>query len=224
MDIKEIKSSYNEEKKENDRIYHYWAYLIIRPVSFYVTRPFLAVGCSANQVTILGFVVLISGLLVISVFGTYGSLIAGALLVNLWYLFDFVDGNIARVNRESSSTGAYLDWFVGHIYHAVLPLAVGYYMFNSAEYYLYIGMVCSFTELSRMAIGNKRKLLFTRKPSGREELSALTRLAYGIISFKALSFLVLALIGAPEIWLIFFTFFSVVIWSKLVLQLLFMKG
>lgn len=214
MDIEDIRKSYSNEMKENDRLRHFWAYIFIRPLSFYVSRLFLALGFNANMVTIAGCIVLILGLIVLSISETTSFLIIGAILINFWYLIDFTDGNIARVKGQSSNAGALLDWFAGHLYHALLPIAVGIYLSNVEIIFFYIAVVTSLMELSRIAISNKRKLIFKDNDFQKNNLNLFTRLAYMIVSFKSPLLLMAVIFAIPEVWLIFYAIFSAVIWIK----------
>lgn len=122
----DIRQSYPREKARSDLMAHLWVYLVLRPISFYLTTPLINLGFSANAVTALGLVLLICGLAFI-LLGAISALnfIIGAALVNVWYLCDCIDGNIARFRGESSNFGALLDFMVGLIYHTFLPVCLG---------------------------------------------------------------------------------------------------
>ena len=62
----QLRSAYDMHKQTTDREFHYWAYIAIRPLSFYVTVPFIRLGFSATAVTLLGALILFLGLLAIA--------------------------------------------------------------------------------------------------------------------------------------------------------------
>ena len=58
-------------------------------------------------------------------FGSYTGMIAGALLINIWALLDYVDGNVARCSKSSSRYGDFLDNLNTTIMSALLFTSVG---------------------------------------------------------------------------------------------------
>jgi len=74
---------------------HWYTRILTRKISIYVTYLFLGTNITSNQVTLLAiFFVLITSILFS--FGNYFYSIIGALLLQLYVLFDCVDGEIAR--------------------------------------------------------------------------------------------------------------------------------
>ena len=82
----DIRQSYPSEKARSDLVAQLWAYLVLRPISFYLTPPLINMGFSANAVTALGLIPLLCGLVFI-VFGGASpfNFIIGAMFVNIWY-------------------------------------------------------------------------------------------------------------------------------------------
>ncbi|MFY9487084.1 MAG: hypothetical protein WAP35_00095 [Solirubrobacterales bacterium] len=106
----------------------------VRRLSIRLTRLLLPTGLSANQVTVGGILIGLigAGLLAINEFWAQ---IAALLLLQLSFVLDFCDGEIARFEREiegrsSGMGGAYLDW-VGHYYiPALMTGALGWAVFR----------------------------------------------------------------------------------------------
>lgn len=106
----------------------------VRKLSIRITRLLLPTGISANQTTVLGIVIGLvgAGLLADNYFWAQ---IAAILLLQLSFVLDFCDGEIARFERtvegkSSGAGGAYLDW-VGHYYiPALMTGAVGWAVFH----------------------------------------------------------------------------------------------
>jgi hypothetical protein len=65
-------------------------------------------------------------------FGTIGSWIAGAALLQLWYLLDHVDGQLARLRRTDSLDGTQLDYLMHHAVNVLLPLSIGFGLARNA--------------------------------------------------------------------------------------------
>lgn len=119
----------------------WWERNFPRRFSIYLTRLFLEIGISANQVTLISLIVGIIG----GVFLTFPSpyfWFIGIASLGLWYLLDHADGEVARYNRIASPEGVLWDvitgWFVllfkltclsFGIYHALdsaFPLIFGF--------------------------------------------------------------------------------------------------
>jgi phosphatidylglycerophosphate synthase len=108
--LQEIKASLTEETNSFDRKYP-WNHYVTRQLSFYMTWLILPLGLNANQITIVSFFI---GLASCGFFltGFLGGII-GAILFNIFFVFDGVDGNIARLTGTTSFYGKYLDGKVG---------------------------------------------------------------------------------------------------------------
>jgi len=108
---KDLIANYNNSVKiKNDR--QVWAhYFIYRKISFIMSLPFITWGFSANQVTVLNlFVCWTSFYLFLN-----QHPVAGALVFLFYYIFDFVDGNIARYTKKSSALGKILDGYFDYL-------------------------------------------------------------------------------------------------------------
>ncbi len=96
---------------------------LIRMMSRRTTPRLAALNMSPNQATTLG---LAAGLAATACI-TLGEQLLGAGLFFLYYLFDYCDGELARLRNLSSRFGAYYDDFVDWIVHAAFFLALGYH-------------------------------------------------------------------------------------------------
>ena len=134
ISVKDIRSNdlghHKSEQDKNELL----GYFVIRPLSFYPTAVFMNLGLTANQTTWISIVVLILGCLLLTV-GSYFAAVAGAALLNVWVILDFVDGNIARYEQTSSRYGELLDAlgaFVAHI--AFFAAGIGFYFSGSSRF------------------------------------------------------------------------------------------
>ncbi len=91
---------------------HWLGRLYMRKLSPYATWIFARLGWSPNGVTVAFMVCGVAAGVVIS-FGGLATAIAGAVLIQLYLMFDCSDGELARWSKRFSTTGVYLDG-VGH--------------------------------------------------------------------------------------------------------------
>jgi phosphatidylglycerophosphate synthase len=85
---------------------------VTRRISIYFTKPFLKLGVSANQATAVDFLIgLAAGALLVFPNPVYWLI--GILLFYLYFVFDCVDGEIARYRKTASPVGSYLDGGLG---------------------------------------------------------------------------------------------------------------
>ncbi|MDP3920175.1 MAG: CDP-alcohol phosphatidyltransferase family protein [Candidatus Omnitrophota bacterium] len=109
-----------------------------------VTWLLLHTSVTANQVTTVSLIVGLSGLMLFA--KTSPALFfLGALLVQLWYFLDHVDGQIARYRKTASLTGRFFDFVTHHIIHGVLFFSLGYYCFKMTDnsFFLFWGFSAS---------------------------------------------------------------------------------
>ena len=130
-----------------------------RIISPYLTWVCLRLGMTADQVTIAGGVIGALGAAIM--FPALGPWTAvGVIALQLAYLLDFSDGQVARMRGTSSTAGGYLDWLT-HLY--VPPAAA---LATSASIAIAIGQPWPFAlgiaaalELAPMAFQAKEHLL-----------------------------------------------------------------
>jgi phosphatidylglycerophosphate synthase len=124
-----LDSYYGQQKQRVERQYplHRFVY---RPLSMPFTTVLVAIGVTANQVTIFGFFLLMASLALMCAPGTLPALgIAGYCF---GFMLDFVDGNIARFNRTASYFGKLFDSMVDTLSFLVFT-AVAVYSINSGK-------------------------------------------------------------------------------------------
>jgi phosphatidylglycerophosphate synthase len=104
---------------------HWLARLFLRKVSLRITRELLRTRVTANQLTDLMIVV---GLLAALAAGFTGlvSAIVAFVLVQVYFLLDLCDGEVARWRRTPSVTGVYLDRVGAYVVEAALLTAYGF--------------------------------------------------------------------------------------------------
>ncbi len=121
--IAEIKNSLSVEKRLTEQ--DVWAIRYgIRPLSVYVAWLFIRFGVSCKQTVVLGLLLGLTGCFLIAV-GSPQVMVAGAVLLIVGSLLDYVDGNIARATGTTDKLGAYLDLTSDNFMAAAVPIAVG---------------------------------------------------------------------------------------------------
>ncbi len=120
----------------------WYARTVIRKFSPYITWFLVKfTSISANQVTLMQFIVSLIGLAFLCNASLFVSL-CGIALLHLGYIFDVVDGEVARYRKKTTLSGMFLD-FVNH--EAIMPMTYGclsfhYFFTTSSVLYFYIGL------------------------------------------------------------------------------------
>ena len=109
--MKNKKISIKEIEKVDDSTYHYWYVLILKPVVhriIYLVVNFTKL--SPNQLTIIGFFLgAISSILFFKCNSSYKYLMLGAIFHEISYIFDCIDGRVARITHMETGIGRLLD-------------------------------------------------------------------------------------------------------------------
>jgi len=224
--VQDVKDSYSDQKKKTDFEHHMWMYLVLRPLSFYITPFFIKMGLSANEVTILGgFVILMSFSFFLAGVFSEVYLIIGALLLNLWLLLDVIDGNISRVCNQQSDFGEFLDFLVGVIVGYLLPVIFSFTLYFSRfhlnlyslniknEFWILIGLITLFSLALRRTASLKMATIKTndqRIQSTAINSSKIKLVLKTIQSFFRPVLLLFIIFGYTGLsfWLIFYALFS----------------
>jgi hypothetical protein len=98
---------------------------VSRPLALRVTWLILPLGISAHAVTLTAWGV---GLAAAAAFawGNVAGWLLAACLLQLWYLFDHVDGQLARYRATASLDGAALDYLMHHTVNLLVPVGIGW--------------------------------------------------------------------------------------------------
>ncbi len=105
----DVKQVYLDSRKPRDI---FWNVYVARPMAAPLVMLFSKTSITPNQVTFLGalvFLGVIASLVCVS--GSWG-IVAAALFLELAYLFDCADGQLARITGKTSMVGAYLDFLI----------------------------------------------------------------------------------------------------------------
>lgn len=96
-----------------------------RPISYWVTLPFLEKGVSATLVSALSAVFAIAALVVFLLSQSIVGFVIAWVLIFIWNILDGVDGNIARYTDTASPMGGLWDASVGWLATVVWYMGMG---------------------------------------------------------------------------------------------------
>jgi phosphatidylglycerophosphate synthase len=117
-----IAEVYRRTQKPNDLL---WNRFVARPLAALVLLPLASTRVTPNQVTLGTLVVFAAAAAVMALDGRWSGLIIGVGLLELAYVFDCVDGQLARLRGTSTPVGAHLDFLMDELKAFLLVAAVG---------------------------------------------------------------------------------------------------
>jgi len=100
-----------------------------------------------------------------------GELILSAIMINLLYLFDNLDGQWARIKKMTSPFGALFDSLVDEWNITIVIISVGLYLYGEEQniYYLYLTML--FFILSFLDFALEKNSIVEQKKEGSQIIS-----------------------------------------------------
>jgi hypothetical protein len=116
-----VADAYRRTSKPRDIL---WNRFVARPLAAVVLVPLARTSVTPNQVTLATLVVFAGGAAVMALGPAWSALIIGAVLLELSYVLDCVDGQLARWKGTSSPVGAHLDFLMDEIKAFLLVAAV----------------------------------------------------------------------------------------------------
>lgn len=117
------------QKPDYQRVGTWMARRIARPAALRITWCLAPWGVSANMMTWFAWAVSMASAWAFAAGNVWGWT-WGALLLQLWYLLDHVDGQLARLRGTASLDGVQLDYLMHHSVSLAIPLGVGFGMFQ----------------------------------------------------------------------------------------------
>lgn len=103
----------------------YFAFYIGRPLSYWLTIPFLNTKLTPNQISYISIIPIFIGFILMTVSDSKIVLMLGWLMFFLWNLLDGVDGNLARYRKQFSKDGSVIDAMAGYASMALTFLSAG---------------------------------------------------------------------------------------------------
>jgi phosphatidylglycerophosphate synthase len=112
---------YRRTRKPHDII---WNRLVARPLAAVVVVPLARTSITPNQVTFATLPVFLAGAALLALLPTWGALVAAAGVIELSYVLDCADGQLARLKETSSPVGAHLDFLMDELKAFALVAAI----------------------------------------------------------------------------------------------------
>lgn len=113
------------QKPDHTRVGNWYARRVSRPAALRITWLVLPSGVSAHTMTLAAWVCGLAAAGSLA-WGTAGAWLVGAALLQLWYLLDHVDGQVARYRGRATLDGVALDYLMHHTLNMLVPLGLGH--------------------------------------------------------------------------------------------------
>jgi phosphatidylglycerophosphate synthase len=195
-----------------------------RKFSYYVTYPILHTNVTPTQITWL-WLVLGTVSLPFLVFGDYWLTIIGVALWTIGFLFDHIDGSLARYKKQYSDKGYYLDEVGSFVLISffLFALGVGGWQKTGQWYWLVVGGVATFSWLmfqvmhfftvAKLVEGKKKSKASEKHPNVHSKYTLLTKIFPGHWDEITYLLIILAIVGYAEWTIAYFAFVYTGMWA-----------
>ncbi|MBN2576994.1 MAG: CDP-alcohol phosphatidyltransferase family protein [Deltaproteobacteria bacterium] len=120
--LSQIVAVYRETRKPKDIL---WDRFVARPLASVLLLPLGKTRITPNQVTFLSLVVFVAAMALLALQPGHLWLIVAVVVLELSYVLDCVDGQLARLRHRSSPVGAHLDFLMDELKAFLLVAACG---------------------------------------------------------------------------------------------------
>ena len=128
--LADVVDAYRRTQKPRDIL---WNRFVARPLAAVLLVPLARTRVTPNQVTLATLVVFVGGAAVLALCPSWRALVGAAAILELSYVLDCVDGQLARLKAISSPVGAHLDFLMDEIKAFVLVAAVAIRLWRGAR-------------------------------------------------------------------------------------------
>ncbi len=118
----QIAEVYRRTRKPKDIL---WNRFVARPLAAVLLVPLRATSITPNQITLATLVVFTGGAVLMALGAGWRNLLIATAIIELSYVLDCVDGQLARLKGLSSPVGAHLDFLMDELKAFLLTAAVG---------------------------------------------------------------------------------------------------
>ncbi|HEY6475181.1 MAG TPA: CDP-alcohol phosphatidyltransferase family protein [Polyangia bacterium] len=125
-----VVDAYRRTRKPKDI---FWNKYVARPLATVVIVPLAHTSVTPNQITLATLPVFLAGAVLIAFRPSWGALCAGVGLLELSYVLDCADGQLARLKGTSSPVGAHLDFLMDELKAFALVAAVAVRLWQPAH-------------------------------------------------------------------------------------------
>lgn len=135
----EVRQVYRDSRKTHDIA---WNVYVARPIAAVLVALLRRTPLTPNQVTILGVVVFLGCAAVLIGWRDPWGFVAAAAVLELAYIFDCADGQLARLKGMTSEIGAHFDFLIDEIKALLLvgAIAVRIWLETSDPRWLVVGV------------------------------------------------------------------------------------
>lgn len=120
--VSQIADVYRRTKKPKDIL---WNRFVARPVAAVLLVPLARSRMTPNQVTFLSLAVFVAAMSLLALQRGHLALVGAAVVLELSYVLDCIDGQLARLKQQSSPVGAHLDFLMDELKAFLLVAATG---------------------------------------------------------------------------------------------------
>jgi phosphatidylglycerophosphate synthase len=128
--LSRIAEVYRRTRKPKDIL---WNRLVARPLAAVLLVPLGATRITPNQITLSTLVVFAGGAALLALGPSWRALVIAAAVIELSYVLDCVDGQLARLKGTSSPVGAHLDFLMDELKAFLLIAAVGLRLWRATQ-------------------------------------------------------------------------------------------
>jgi len=128
--LAEVVDAYRRTQKPRDIL---WNRFVARPLAAVLLVPLARTNVTPNQVTLATLVVFVAGAALLALDPGRGALVGAVAILELSYVLDCVDGQLARWKGTSSPVGAHLDFLMDEIKAFLLVAAVALRLWRVAH-------------------------------------------------------------------------------------------
>jgi phosphatidylglycerophosphate synthase len=138
--LEQIRETYRLSRKQKDI---FWNIYVARPIAAVLLQVIAPTPLTPNQVTFIALFMAVGAAAVLALWTSYTGLVAGALLLELSYIFDCVDGQLARLQKRSTPVGAHLDFLMDELkaFLYVSALALRLWLGSGRVLYVVVGLL-----------------------------------------------------------------------------------
>jgi phosphatidylglycerophosphate synthase len=149
--IKDVKSATPVEKVKSDSL---WLKMWVRPATYPLAALCLNMGITPNTISVVTIIVTVAAFILMCINNPI-CMVVGLFVMNLWIVFDCMDGNMARTLKQNSYMGEFYDAMGGYTVCALSLLGAGILGYHSGRnvfeffgaYLMPIGAMGSITDI-----------------------------------------------------------------------------
>jgi phosphatidylglycerophosphate synthase len=131
----QVAQVYRDTKKPRDIL---WNRFVARPVAAVLLVPLAKTRITPNQITFLSLVTFVGAMVLLALSQGRHTLIYATLVLQLSYVLDCTDGQLARLKQMSSPVGAHLDFLMDELKAFMLVAATGLRLWQSDGHELWL--------------------------------------------------------------------------------------